>query len=104
MGRKIATCVGIWLVIKNIINLVLGFSVGNLISLIAAAAVVYIFNLGIPYANYIIAAVMAIVVIKNLPYNISHVQILYLAEAVIDVIGIYILAANREVREHFKRM
>lgn len=104
MGKKLATCVGVWMVIKNIINLVLGFSVRNLIGLVAAAVVVYILNLGIPYANYIIAAVMAIVVIKNLPYNISHVQILYLAEAVIDVIGICILVANQEVREHFKRM
>ena len=103
MGRKIAMWIGIWLVIKGVINLILGFSVGNVISLLAAGAIVYIFNLGIPYANYIVAALMAIVIIKNLPYNISHVQILYLAEAVVDAIGVYILIANKEVTEHFKK-
>lgn len=103
MGRKISMWIGIWLVIKGVINLILGFSVGNVISLFAAGAIVYIFNLGIPYTNYIVAALMAIVIIKNLPYNISHVQILYLAEAVVDAIGVYILIANKEVNEHFKK-
>lgn len=105
MGRKIAAWIAIWLLIKGIINLILGgFSAGNVISLFAALAIGWIFSMGIPYTNYIVAALMVIVIIKNLPYNISHVQILYLAEAVIDAIGVYILIANKEVKEHFKKL
>lgn len=62
------------------------------------------FGLGVPYLNYITSVLLAIVVVKNLPYNITHFQILYLAEAVIDVVCIMILVANQEVKKHFERL
>lgn len=104
MGRKMAALVGGWLVIKNLINLVISFSVGNMVSLLVSLLILFTFCAGIPYVNYVVAILMAVVVIKNLPYNISHVQILYLIEAVIDAAGVCILLANKEVREYFKKL
>lgn len=104
MGRKIAAGVGLWLVIKVCLNIALEFSTENAIILLATLVIVYMFGLGVPYLNYITSVLLAIVVIKNLPYNITHSQILYLAEAVIDVVCIIILVTNQEVKKHFERL
>lgn len=104
MGRKIASVIGLWLVIKACLNLALGFSTENAIIGLATVVIVYMFGLGVPYLNYITAGLMAIVVVKNLPYNITHFQLLYLAEAVIDVVCIVILVTNQEVKKHFERL
>ena len=64
----------------------------------------YIFCLGVPYSNYIVAALMAITILKNLPHNIIHLQILYLVESVIDAIAVYVLIANKAVKEHFQKL
>ncbi len=101
MGKNISMCIGVWLIIKGILNLILGFSAGNLISLILAVVIIYIFNMGIKYSNYVVAVLLAIVVIKNLPYNISHFQVIYLLEAVVDAVCICFLVANKEVKQHF---
>lgn len=104
MGRKIASGIGIWLIIKGVINLVLEFNSENIISLLVTTVIVYMFGLGVSYLNYITAALLAIVVLKNLPYNITHFQVLYLVEAVLDVICIIILVTNKEVKKHFERL
>lgn len=104
MGRKIAGGIGLWLGIKACLNLGLVFSAENAIITLATSAIVYMFGLGVPYLNYITAGLLAIVVVKNLPYNITHFQILYLAEAIIDVICIVILVTNQEVKKHFERL
>lgn len=104
MGRKIASGIGIWLIIKGVINLVLEFNSENIISLLVTTVIVYMFGLGISYLNYITAALLAIAVLKNLPYNITHFQVLYLVEAVLDMICIIILVTNKEVKKHFERL
>ncbi len=104
MGRKIAGGIGLWLVIKACLNLALEFSTENAIISLATVVIVYMFGLGVPYLNYITAGLLAIVIVKNLPYNITHSQILYLAEAVIDVVCIVILVTNQEVKKHFERL
>lgn len=104
MGRKIAAGIGMWLAIKACLNIALEFSTENAIIMLATLVIVYMFGLGVPYLNYIASVLLAIVVIKNLPYNITHSQILYLAEAVIDVVCIIILVTNQEVKKHFERL
>lgn len=104
MGRKIAAGIGLWLVIKACLNIALEFSTENAIMLLATVIITYMFGVGVPYLNYITSVLLAIVVVKNLPYNITHFQILYLAEAVIDVVCIVILVTNQEVKKHFERL
>jgi exosome complex RNA-binding protein Rrp42 (RNase PH superfamily) len=102
-GQKIVLGVGVWLVVKSLINLVLGFGFGNILSLIIAAVLTAVMIAGVPYTNYVTAVIVAIVVIKNLPYNISNAQIFYLIEAVIDVVAVVLLCASRDVKEHCER-
>lgn len=102
-GKNMAGIVGIWLVIKSIINLCIGFSRNNVIFLLAAIAITVLFYMKVPFMNYIAAGLMAIVVVQNLPYNITHFQIIYLIEAAIDIVGIAILVLNKDIREQFKK-
>lgn len=99
-GKKLSVLVGIWLMIKGVLNLLLGFSIGNFITLIAAVVFAYVLYIGMPYANYIIGALVAIIVIANLPYNLLHLQIIYLVEAVIDAYCVYMLFTNANIKEH----
>jgi hypothetical protein len=99
-GQKIVLGVGAWLVVKSLINLVLGFGFGNIISLVVVVILAAVMIAGVPYTNYVTAVIVAVVVIKNLPYNISNAQIFYLIEAVIDIVAVVILCASSDVREH----
>lgn len=102
MEKTIIKGIAAWVIIKSLINLVLNFGFGNIIGVVVAALVAFALIIKVPYANYIVAAVMAITVLKNLPYNITHFQILYIAEAIVDAACIYMLVANKAVRDHFK--
>ena len=75
-GKKIAGAIGIWLVIKGILNLILGFSMGNLITLAVSVLLAFLLLQGIPYLNYITAVLLAVVVLKNLVYNIRNFEVL----------------------------
>ncbi|MDE6025095.1 MAG: hypothetical protein K2G45_06570 [Lachnospiraceae bacterium] len=114
-GRKIAAWVGFWFIIKACVNFAIeanaawinlanGLNAETAISLLAAFIIMYMFCLGVPYSNYIAAALMIIFILKNLPYNIVHLQILYLAESVIDAIAVCVLIANKAVKEHFQKL
>lgn len=99
-GKKLSVLIGIWLMIKGVLNLLLGFGIGNLISLVVAVVFAYVLYIGMPYSNYIIGALVAIVVIKNLPYNLFHLQIIYLAEAVVDAYCVFMLFVNANIKVH----
>lgn len=100
-GRNLVGIIGGWLVIKSIINLILGFSFGNIVTLIAAAALAFLMLKGIPFMNYVTAVLVGAVVLKNLGYNIKNVEILYLVEAVIDAVCVVQLVINKDIKEHF---
>lgn len=101
-GKQFALMIGTWFVIKGVINLILGFSLGNLLTLVVSVALAYFLVMGTPYLNYVAAGFTAVVVLINLPYNLSHFQILYLIEAVIDVAAIVLLVTNADVKKHFE--
>lgn len=102
MNKSIIGGISLWLVAKSLVNLVLNFGFGNIIGVVVAVALAGALIIKVPYANYIVAVVMAIGVIKNLPYNLAHFQIIYLAEAIVDAVCVFILVANKEVRDYFK--
>ncbi|MGN0435484.1 MAG: hypothetical protein ACI4D8_02505 [Wujia sp.] len=101
-GKQMATAIGAWLVIKGLLNLILGFSLGNLLTLVISVVLAALLIIGTPYLNYITAGITAIVVLVNLPYNLSHFQIIYLLEAVIDIIAIVLLVSNADLKKHFE--
>lgn len=100
-GKTLATGVAIWLVLKALLNLILGFSFGDLIALIISIGLAVTLIIGITHMNYVVAILMGIVVLKNLPGNLMHFQLIYLLEAVVDVAAIYILVVVDNVKVHF---
>lgn len=100
-GRNLVGAISGWLVIKGILNLILGFSLGNIITLVVTIALCYLMISGKKFMNYVTAVLVAAVVLKNLGYNIKNVEILYLVEAVIDAVCVFQLVANKDIREHF---
>lgn len=102
-GKTFVTGISLWIVLKSLLNLILGFGLGNLISLVVAIGLAILLMANVPYMNYVVSVLLGIVVLKNLPYNLMNFQILYLLEAVVDVICIVILVAVKGVKALFVR-
>lgn len=102
-GKKIVQTIGVWLVIKGIVNLILGFDMNNFIILVVSALLAYLLLQGIPYLHYITAILMGAVVLKHLGYNILHFEVLYLVEAIIDVVCVVLLVTNKQVKAYFRK-
>lgn len=102
-GKKIAMGIGVWMVIKGVLNLLMGFGLGNIISLVIAVVLAVLVMAGVPYCNYVVAVILGIGVLKNLPYNLMNFQIIYLLEAVVDVVCLLMLVIQRDVKAHFER-
>lgn len=99
-GRNLIGITGLWFIIKGILNLVLGFSFGNVVTLVLFAALAYLMLQKKPMTNYITAALLVVVVLIHIKDNIANFRILYLGEAAVDVICAYILVLNKDVREY----
>lgn len=101
-GKNIAVIIGIYLFAKTILNMVVGggFDIKGLVGDIVLFAALFS---GLQYLNYGVSAILAIVVITNLPNNITHIgsNWIYLIEAAVDVVCIVILCTNASVKEHF---
>lgn len=105
-GRSISLAVGVWLIIKFIINMLIGgFDISALI--IAVIGIVLLYA-GIKYTNYVIAAALALVVIVNLISNIKMLfsadifkGLIYILEGFVDIIAAIIICVSGNVREHF---
>ena len=99
-GRAYALIIGIYFILKTILNIILGDNSGNIIYATLETVVLFA---GIQYANYVIAGITAFVVIYYLKGNLSAPlnNILYIREGVIDIYCAYILIFNGNVKEHF---
>ncbi len=100
-GRNISICIGAYLIVKFILNLILGgFNIGDLIIAVLICAVMLF---GLKYTNYAAAAVLALIAIYHLPGNISNIgsNWIYLIEGIIDIVCAVLLCVHRDVRGHF---
>ena len=52
-GKKMITVVGAYMILKGILNLILGFSASNLVSLLFAAVLIFAMLKRIPYSQYV---------------------------------------------------
>ena len=113
-GRAFAVMVGVWLIIKVVINMLInGLSIGDLPGdigqLIIAGAEAVLLYLGLKYTNYVIAAIMALTVVIHVPGNISMMfsvdtllqAVIYLAEGAADIILAVVICITPSIREHF---
>lgn len=105
-GRNVSLAVGAWLIIKFVLNLLIGgFDISSLLIAVIGIVLLYI---GIKYTNYVIAVALALVVIVNLPGNISMIfstnifrGLIYIFEGIVDIICAALICVSQNVREHF---
>ena len=99
-GRNIALVVGIYFIVKSVINLILGGGILDVIISVVEAVALYT---GLMYLNYVVVVIVGIVVVKNLWNNISNFgdNWFYLLEGVIDIICVIVICLNQSVKEHF---
>lgn len=107
-GRKMALAIGIYLIAKNVLNLILGFSVGNVITLLAAGVIFVLLYKRVPYTNYIIAAYLGILFVAHFCTNIMNlgngwIYWLYLGEGLLDLSAAVLLAFSKDVKAYYKQ-
>ncbi|MCR4647358.1 MAG: hypothetical protein K5695_18445 [Oscillospiraceae bacterium] len=104
-GRAIVTCFGAYLIVKSVLNLIIGFSMGNIISLVIAVVMAALWFIGVKYTNYIIPAILVFVVMWHLKDNITGFPgtWLYLVEAVVDIAVAACTVLVPDIKAHFER-
>ncbi len=105
-GKKLSAAVGIYLIIKSILNLILGFSFANVLMVLVAGVIFVLLYKRLPYCNYIIAVYLALVFLAHVWTNITNlsngfVYWIYLAEGILDLLSGLILAFNKDVKAYF---
>ncbi len=99
-GRNIALIVGVYFILKAVLNLILGGGILDVITSAIEAALLYT---GLMYVNYVIAVIVAIVFLKHIGKNIINIgqNLIYLLEGIVDLICAVVICLSGNVREHF---
>ncbi len=107
-GKKISMAIGIYVIVKAVINLILGFSFGNIMSLVIAGVIFVLLYKRVPYTNYIIAAYLIIIFLAYFWGNITNlgnswVYWLYLAEGLIDLASGVLLIVSKNIKAYYQQ-
>ena len=104
-GRTILLFFGAYLIGKSILNLVLGFSVGNIVSVAVAVVMAGLLFFGVKFTNYIIPAFLAGVVLLHLKANIDGFPgtWLYLTEGLLDLAVAGTILFQPDIKAYFNR-
>ncbi len=103
-GMTIGVAVGIYQIIKLVLNMILGGGFDILTLLIGAAAFLLAIT-GLKYGNYAVAAALALIAAAHLPDNISNISSnwIYLIEGIVDIGAAAVLCISSDVKEQFSR-
>ena len=99
---KAAAAIACWMVLKGLLNLILGFSAYNVVILAVSAGLGYTLIKGMSYMNIVTAVLLGVVARSHLWDNLTNARILYIAEAAFDVLCVVTLVLPKQMREHFK--
>lgn len=99
-GKKLVTIISGYVAVKSLINLIIGFSAGNLVTLIIMIALCYVMMKGQKYMNYVVAAVLGVVALFHLKNNIAGKQFLYLFEGILDIASAVVLIINKDIKAY----
>ena len=100
-GRKWVFGIGLYLIIKGALNLILGFSMSNLVMLIVSVVALVLMLNRVPYINYIVAVFLALML--HVGSNISNLgsQWIYLLEGLLDLGAAAVLVFEKNVKAFF---
>ncbi len=99
-GRKLSLAIGIYLIVKAVLNMILGGGIGGLIVSLLEAAVLYT---GLMYINYVVAVLLAIVMLRHFKDNITNFgsNWIYLLEGIADIVCAVLLVIHKDIKKHF---
>ena len=102
-GRKWVFGIGLYLIIKGALNLILGFSMSNLVMLIVSVVALVLMLNRVPYINYIVAVFLALMFLMHVGSNISNLgsQRIYLLEGLLDLGAAAVLVFEKNVKAFF---
>lgn len=101
-GRNFVVIIGLYLIAKAVLNMIIGGGF-SLFDLIAPVICFFAMFSGLEYLNYAAAVIIAIPVLKNIGYNVTHLpsSLIYLIEAAADIGAIVLLIVQNDIKEHF---
>ncbi|WP_298482044.1 hypothetical protein [uncultured Ruminococcus sp.] len=104
-GKKWVFGIGLYLIVKSVLNLILGFSASNLIMLIVSVVALVLMLSRVPYINYIVAVFLVIMFLMHVGDNISNFrgQWFYLLEGLLDLGAAAVLAFEKNVKAFFRK-
>ncbi len=101
-GRRIAVAVGVYLIVKTVLNMIIGggFDFAGTVTSLVLAVGLYS---GLQYVNIAVGVVIAVTVLRHIGYNVTHLPstLIFVIEAVVDAGCLVLLIVKNEVREHF---
>ena len=102
-GGKWMSLIGAYMIVKGIVNLILGFSipfsVGNIVTLLISGVLAFLIIKGVPYMNYVTGAYLALMSVIHIIPNIQGHHWFYLAEGIIDLIAAVVLFTSGRTKE-----
>ena len=104
MGKKWAFGIGLYMIVKAVLNLFIGaFSASNIIMLIVGVVALVLMLNRVPYINYIIAVFLVLMFLSHLTENIRNLgsQWIYLLEGLLDVGAAAVLVFEKNVKAFF---
>ncbi len=102
-GRKWVFGIGVYLIVKAVLNLVLGFSGANVVMLIVSVVALILLIYRVPYINYIVAVWLALTFLLHLGDNLGNLSSnwIYLLEGILDLGAAAVLAFEKNVKAFF---
>ncbi|MGN1411398.1 MAG: hypothetical protein ACI4WH_02660 [Oscillospiraceae bacterium] len=101
-GKIYSVVMGIYIIVKAVLNMILGNGFSSLILPILMAIVLFI---GIKYGNYAIAIVLGITVLMHIGTNVSNLglnrYLIYFIEGIIDIVCAILLVINKDIKAYF---
>lgn len=103
-GMTIGIAVGIYQIIKLVLNMILGGGFDVTTLLIGVCAFTLAIT-GLRYGNYIVAAILVLIAAAHLPDNISNIgsNWIYLIEGIVDIGAAVVLCISSDVKEQFSK-
>lgn len=101
-GKNFSMAIGVYIIVKAILNMILGNGITSLILPIIMAIVLFI---GIKYGNYAVSVILIITVLMNIGTNVSNLglnrYLIYFIEGIIDIVCSIFLCTNKDIKEFF---
>ncbi len=102
-GQLLATAVGVYMILKAIINGLIGGGINFITLLIAVVATVCLF-FGVKWSNIVVGIMLVALFCTHFVENVTHLpqNLIYLIEGLLDVGGGAMLAFLPDIRRHCK--